>query len=237
MIINPYSFGVPAPTDPSFTNVSLLCHFDGTNGQTTTVDSSSFARTVTGVSGLSLSTAQTKFGASSSDHSGAGGTAAWSVADSADFDFGSGQFTIEGFIRFKTYSSANIHALYNQYPGSGTDNACFFGPVLGTLAFYYSTTGLPGSSVGAAWAPSTGVWYHIAVDRDASNVVRTYVDGVVKSTNTVAATIFNSSLPPSIGGASPASRLDGYLDEVRVTKGVARYAGAFTAPTAAFPNS
>jgi hypothetical protein len=54
----------------------------------------------------------------------------------------------------------------------------------------------------------------------------------------VAATFFDSTRTLSIGNDGNLTRgFIGQIDEVRITKGVARYAGAFTPPTAAFPNS
>jgi hypothetical protein len=91
--------------------------------------------------------------------------------------------------------------------------------------------------VGGASAPTAGAWYHIAADRDASNVLRLYVNGAVVASATVAATFFNSTRVLYIGNEGGTLSLwQGQIDEVRITKGVARYGGAFTPPIAAFPN-
>ena len=63
--IDSYRFGVSGPTDPYFSNVSLLLHGDGTNGSTTIIDSSSNNFSVTANNGAQISTAQAKFGPSS----------------------------------------------------------------------------------------------------------------------------------------------------------------------------
>jgi hypothetical protein len=226
-----------ASQDPYFSSVVLLCHFDGTNGQTSTVDSSSKNRVLSGTTGLVLSSAQAKFGATSSYHGASGGSTAWFIADSDDWDFGSGPFTIEGWMLFATAPGANAYTLAAQYNATGNQRAWQLSYSSSTVAFFYSLTGSAGVTVSGAWSPAINTWYHMAVDRDPSGVVRVYVDGVVKASATVTAALFNSTMNVYLGGNITSGRLPGYIDEVRITKGVARYAGAFTPPTAAFPNS
>lgn len=219
---------------PTWANVKLLCHFDGTNGQTTTVDSSPSAHTMGRNGSAALSTTQSKFGGASLS---AGGLNAFLETDagSADFNFGSGQFTVEGWVYFTTLPSTNVRGMVQRWHGGGSQSF-YFGMVSGSLAFYYSTNGSDNPNVGAAWTPTINTWYHLAADRDASNVLRVYVDGVVWASSTVTATIFNPTSGNDfiyIGGdALPA--IDGYIDEVRLVKGEAVYGGAFTAPTSPF---
>ena len=238
MLVNPYSVAPAGPSDPNFSSVVLLLHFDGANGATTTTDSSAAAHAMTGVTGLVLSSAQAKFGATSSDFSGAGGGNAWTTPDSADWDFGSGLFTVECFVRANSSISSGNFAFVSQYPGSGSTNAWSLCIVGGQLSFYYSTNGSQNNTrVNGTWSPSTNTWYHVAADRDAGGVLRVYVDGSVIASATVSSTFFNPSRILSIGSDTFSARLPGYMDEVRITKGVARYAGAFTPPSAAFPDS
>jgi concanavalin A-like lectin/glucanase superfamily protein len=87
---------------------------------------------------------------------------------------------------------------------------------------------------------NTGVWYHLAVDKDSTGKIRLYVNGAVVGSATPANSTINHNAgqPVSIGctgfGGNP---LSGWVDEVRVTKGVARYKtdAGFTPPTHAFP--
>ena len=219
--------------DPSFGDVVLLLHFDGTNGQSTTVDSSSYNHAVLN-SGLALTTAQAKFGATSSD-SYASGTSRWRVADHSSFGIGGAQFTVEAWVRYSSAPGGSVCSIISQWLGGS--HAFFFGNVAGSLAFYYSTTGSDTPNLGASWTPSLNTWYHVAVDRDASNVLRIYIDGVVLTSATVSASIFNGGSPDvTVGGDPTFVGIPGYIDELRWTIGVARYAGAFTPPTAAFPD-
>jgi hypothetical protein len=230
----PNAGGTGAATDPYFSSVKLLCHFDGTDGQTATVDSSASPHVLTNNSGVVLSSARSKFGATSAYFAGAGGGHSWITPDSADWTFGSGQFTIEGWIYVNSWGSYVLAGQWGWSSQLGWDLE-----VSGSaVTFRYSTDGMyNGISFNGAWSPSINTWYHIAVDRDASNVIRIYADGVVLATTTDAATFWDSTNALEIGCTIAGSTLNGYLDEVRITKGVARYAGAFTPPTAAFPNS
>jgi hypothetical protein len=105
-------------------------------------------------------------------------------------------------------------------------------------AFQYSTTGTDSPFVQGTLSPTVNGWTHLAVDRDASNVLRIYGDGVVIASGTVSATLFNSTRGLTIGNDESATRtFVGQIDEVRITKGVARYGGAFTPPSAPFLDS
>jgi len=237
MILSPYRFATGAGGDPYWSSTKLLCHFDGTNGQTTTTDSSSAAHTLTMANGASLATGNLKFGTASLDITGADAAKRVYAADHADWNLGSGQFTIEAFVRFTALpDGGGVHGIASQFGGS-SNMGWFFGMVFGNFAFYYSTSGSDTLNVGTVWTPTVDTWYHLAVDRDASNVVRTYIAGAVHSSGTVSATIYDSTRAMIIGNDENLDRsFAGYIDELRITKGVARYAGAFTVPSAAFPN-
>jgi hypothetical protein len=93
--INPYSF---AATDPNFADVSLLLHGDGTNGSTTITDNSPSPKTVTAFNSAAISTDQSRFGGSSLFFPGGsitGTSHRLESASNANFQFGSGDFTIE----------------------------------------------------------------------------------------------------------------------------------------------
>ena len=231
-IMNPFQFG--GVHDPNFSNVVLLCHFDGTDGQGSTVDSSSFAKAITQSGGITLQTDQAKFGTSSSE-SFASGSRIWTCADSADWDFGSGQFTVEAWVYF-TASPTTVHLVVSQR-GTSSNLAFEFGQINGQLGFGYSTNGTSFTFVQAAWTPALNTWHHIAADRDASNTLRVYLNGAVHASGSAAVTFFNSTAQLNVCGSSVWFGIAGYVDEVRITKGVARYGGAFTHPTTAFPDS
>jgi hypothetical protein len=89
----------------------------------------------------------------------------------------------------------------------------------------------------AIGAVSVNTWYHVAITRQ-GNTFRTYLNGVQGSTWTSSAALYTPTKPLGIGSNPDGSySLNGWLDELRITKGVARYTGAasFTPPTAPFP--
>lgn len=222
--------------DPFLGNVVLLCHFDGADGQTTTIDSSPTAKslTITG-SGNRLVTATAKFGPSS--YFNIANTNYINSPDSADWTFGSGQFTVEAFI-YPTSAISGVIGIITQW-ASSPNFGWFFGFNGNNLNFFYSTTGSDNPTVTGAYTPTLNQWVHVAADRDASNVLRVYANGVVIASATVASTLFNSAASLRIGNdVDFATRgFVGNIDEVRITKGVARYAGAFTPPTVAFSDA
>lgn len=224
--------------DPEFANVSLLCHFDGEDGSTSFVDNSPSPKTLAAFGNAQLDTAQSKFGGASGNFDGSGDYVG--LADSADFSFGSGDFTIEAWVRLNSAAGAEgayvigqINSIFTVASGS------FF------LALNDSSrpAGLmaAGSSLVVAVATtalSVGQWYHLAFTRS-ENTFRIFVDGVEEGTSSSAAAMNDSTEPISIGrpGAYNGAYLNGWIDDLRITKGFARYTEDFTPPAAAFPDS
>jgi len=234
-LLNPFWYPSGVVTDPFFANVVLLLHCDGANGATTLTDSSNAHHTVTSNGNHMLTTAQAKFGSASLDCQVTGGGRAAS-ADSSDWHFGAGPFTVECFVR-PTIALSGVRGLVAQFGGSSN---------LGWELYYngnnvvvaYSTTGTNNLGPTAAYTPTLNTWIHIAADRDSGNTLRIYADGVVLSSLAAAGTLFDSTRTLTIGNDENASRaFTGQIDEIRITKGVARYGGAFTPPTAPFPDS
>lgn len=227
--------------DPYFSNVVLLMGFNGSNGATSTSDESSSAKSVTFNGNAKLDTGQAKFGVSSLALDGVGDFL--SLADSADWDFGSGQFTVEAFIRLSAVD--NTYCIVSQWSATSSNTAwAFFGesgtPNLVMLRFV--DTGGTTRQASAAVTNVANQWFHFAADRDATGKVRVYIDGVMQgSTINLTQTIRNSPSGLRVGSIEGFSAYDtpGWLDELRITKGVARYASdsGFTVPTAAFPRS
>ena len=82
--------------------------------------------------------------------------------------------------------------------------------------------------------PSTSVWNHISVSRE-SGIVRLFVNGEVKGSWNSGGLNFDQTLT-SFGAGFGTNSLFGAIDELRITKGVARYIANFTPPTEPFPN-
>lgn len=236
-LINPFVFATAGGgTDPYFSSTVLLSGFEGADGATAPfADESSYARTITPFNGGQIDTDQFKFGSSSFLCAPSNPYA--SCADSDDFYFGSGDFTIEGWMRFNSFTTYN--PLCGQY-GSGSSISWWVQYVnTGTkhLEFGWSSDGTATSQVDGNCTLSTGTWYHVATDRSGTTQ-RVYLDGVMLGSGTNSSTLHNSTFGLTIGKVN-LSNLNGWIDELRITKGVARYAsdGGFTVPSAAFPRS
>lgn len=212
-------------TDPYFASVNLLLDMEGTSGTSTFIDRSSKNKTITVVSGATISNTQAKYG----------NTSFWAnsgpyleLAASSDFTF-PGDFTVEVWTWGQTSQSS-----YPTVFELGTyTNGILFRPYHSGGGFWingiqvgdFSTSDLPRLQ-----------WNHVAFVRSGTSVV-CYINGVSNKTVTVSGTVNSSPGAFRIASSTHTSgqHFNGYIDEFRVTKGVARYLGAFTPPGASFP--
>ena len=219
----PPTVELPDPSDPNFSSVSLLLHGNGANGSTAFTDSSSYIHTVTPTGDAEISTTQSKFGGASMYFDGSGD---YLTATDSSFAFGTGEFTVEFWMR--AVSTATFEGLLSTGNVNTTDSWQISG---GTNLAFGSQSG---PSVGDTF-PSLNTWHHVAVVRDASSVVTMYING----TNVDSATDTNdySANNLKIGTNRAVDNFyDGYIDDLRITKGVARYTSNFTPPTAPLPD-
>ena len=222
-----YTSAFTPPTAPptAISNTQLLCNF--TNAGITDATAKNDLQTA---GNAQISTAQSKFGGGSMYFDGTGDYLLTNAPTKDLFAFGTGDFTIEFWVRYA--NTTGIQVLYDGRP-SGTQGAY---PTIysdsGTI-YYYANTGnrITGSTL------SSGTWYHIAVSRSGT-ATKMFVDGTqVGSTYTDSTNYLGVDNRPSVGdgfsfGTYP---FNGYIDDLRVTKGIARYTANFTPPTKAFP--
>jgi hypothetical protein len=210
------------PPDPNFSSVSLLLHFSGTNGSTTFIDSSSNAITVTGYNGAQISTAQSKFGGSSAYFDGSNDYLL-TASSLVPLQMGTGDFTIEAFIR-PTVSVNNYRGLIGL--GSGDIDTLYI--LSGQLTWYNS-----GQTAGTI---AVDTWHHVAASRQGTSL-RVFIDGVLVNTVTNSNNISLGRAHIATRGSRDGEFFQGWMDELRITKGVARYTASFTPPIGAFPDS
>ena len=221
---------VPVLGDEHFGKVTLLLHCDGADGSTVFTDSSATTKAVTAYGSAKISTAQGKFGGASLLLNGVEGYL--TVPASADYVFGTGDFTVEGWIRTTTTSE---RALIDQYLTAAA--SWQLSVKNGVLTWYERDDALAGSYALTGTKPANdGQWHHVAATR-ASGVLRFFVDGVSDGSAAVV-TNYTSSMVLGIGAQvavrSAAYDFPGNIDEVRITKGVARYTANFMPPTETF---
>lgn len=236
------------PTDPYWGNVVLLMSFDGVDGSRLMVDDSSWHHEfINAVGNAAIDTAQSVFGGSSVVFDGFSDRVEVPHLAELPWQLGatnSDPWTVETRVRWNTLTSANRGIIGQDGGGSNRGWTLTGSTTIGELGLAISTGGssfdVTLNSVGAGM--TTGVWYHVAADKDATGKIRLYVDGVMVASDTpVNSGIFASTAKLSIGAQSEtgAVDMDGWLDELRITKGVARYASdaGFTVPDAPFARS
>lgn len=220
---------IPTAPQTNTTGTKLLLSF--TNGAI--FDNAAVADYET-VGNAQISTSVKKYGTGSMYFDGTGD---WLVAPaSTSWDFGSGDFTVELWVN--PSATTAVEALVSKGNASSTGNEVWTLQWYGTnqLAFFSGGgLGAPVVTTGSVFA--TGNWYHVAVCRTAG-VTKIFVNGTEQGTSTTSYTITaGGALYVGAGWYAPASRdISGYIDDLRITKGVARYPYSFTPPTAALPD-
>lgn len=223
---------IGAVADPYLTSVTALLHFDGTNGATTFTDlkGSTWTRTNGASGAATISTAQNKFGGSSLSV-GNNGSYDGIVTNNSDyFKFGSGDFTVEAWVYPTSFSQVGV--IFAASATTGDLGFIFEVDTSGHIIVTSSTTTHATSST----TLSLNTWSHVAASRTGTTLTL-WINGVQGASVTNSKN-FSEQGPVSIGviqsGSLGGSAFQGYIDELRVTKGVGRYTGAFSVPYAAF---
>ena len=227
--------------DQYYPSCSLLMHLNGTNGSTTFIDNSPVTKSFTVNGNSQISTAQSKFGGASAYFDGTGDYL--STNSSNDFAFGTGNFTVECWIYSSDVSNPAQRGFLQTSDTAGGLKTSYTSGILIVQGSTVSsgltgalTATVAGTSVGSSTAViTTNTWYHIALVRN-SGTSTLYVNGTSVGSGTTTGNCSGTYL--SIGGYYNTSYLyQGYIDELRITKGVARYTTNFTPQTSEFPNT
>lgn len=236
LLINPYRFN-----DPYWANVVFLSSFEGPDGATSTTEDTGLTLSFTG--GARIETDQFKFGAASLRLES--GTPFVSAPSSDRWDFGSGDFTIEAWawIGAAGVDGSGSRTVLSRWTAAGNQRAWDFDFGDNFLFFNIRPNGgtSPTPFAGDFVASSLNTWYHIAASR-VGNELRVFRNGVqIGATGDMTGVVFPTfSVPLRLGCVfntvnAVTNRFVGYIDEVRITKGVGRYTGNFDPPTAPFP--
>ena len=150
-------------------------------------------------------------------------------ADSADWDFGTGDFTIECFAYFNDTTSANS-TMINRWTDiwtfqivSSTQNLRFYAGASDNLATASNTIG-------------PNKWYHFAASRS-SGTLKLFIDGVESASSSFTKSL-SGSVPLNIGAENSTQSLPtkGHISNVRIVNGTALYTSNFTPPTRELTN-
>lgn len=214
--------------DVYYPQTSLLMHFNGTNGSTTMTDNSKNNTTVTSNNGTAITTAESKFGGTSVLFDGTNDYL--SIVNNSALNLSGGSYTIECWIR-PTGNYAGYNTIIAKRIGVSTSSAwqIYLRITTGVLSFYNGT--VCESSV----TPTANVWSHVAAVYNGSTI-NLYLNGV--SVGSTAAGNTDYDTPIYIGSIPVGNEyFNGYIDELRITKGIARYTGNFTPSTTQFLDS
>lgn len=205
-------------------STKLLLHCDGLDEATTFPDASASAHTVTASGAAQVDTAQSKFGGASANFGGGG---ALTVPTSADWAFGTADFTVDFWLRATSLN--NYQAIMGCWnTGANNGDWRFVGLSGGQINFEAG-----GIQVVATSVP-LNAWHHIAAVR-ASGTTKLYLNGAEADDDATVADVANTyALKMGSYYVTGANSYAGWLDEVRISKGVARWTAPFTPPDRAY---
>lgn len=225
------SHGAVPDIDPDFASVVLLLHCNGVQDGTSFPDNSGSAHTVTPIGPPVTDTSIKKYGTASAHIPDTNTYCLDLGVSDADFGFGTGDFTIEFQLYPTNTNPRNLVFMYD--PGGGTNQP---------LVWLYYNAGSIRAFINNADRVASGnvmtfnSWQHVALTRE-GDVFRIFVEGVKYDEQTYVVDLQSAGWC-RIGNRSDISTngLDGYMDEFRITKGVARYTADFSPPPRQFPN-
>jgi hypothetical protein len=178
------------------------------------------------------STVQTKYGTGSMRFDGTGDYLI--IKDTLPFNFRSTDFTVEFWMNATT--STNPGRIINYWSTSTATAASWQFLTGGTSLIFACGTAGTSSEVNISGTISLNTWAHVAGVRN-GNVFTLYINGTQAATTTQAITLQTANTV-TIGARNNAGTyaefFAGYLDDIRITPGVARYTSNFTPPATKF---
>ncbi len=214
---------------------------DGVGGEQVFIDSSANGFTITSGNNVYTDTTEKKFGSASARFDG-NGDYLWK-SDDADLDFGTGDFTIDFWVRLNSIQQSGTETIArntmvgkNGYTSAGgwvINYGGASGDATDKIRFYTETTKI---LISDASALTTNQWYHIAVSRSGTTAYL-FIDGVLVDTG-ACSTNFNNAGGIYVGEdanyVASDRDLDGRIDELRITKDYARWTDSFVVPSSAY---
>ena len=228
MVLDAFRFGA---SDPYFSSVVSLLHFDGADGSTTFTDEKGKVWTPAGNAQI-----DTSLGYNTGLFDGTGDYI--TSPAHADWNFGSGDWTVEAWLVQNATSGTD--AVFGQW---GVNDCCSLLSLGGSaVALDLTTSGsyqAGNALVSAAGVITVGTLHHVEWTRDGSTT-RIYVDGVQAASKAFTGTLWNSSRVVHVAGNSQGAYDSNiHVRQFRATKGICRHPGgtSFTPPPVPFPSS
>jgi len=208
--------------------VSLL-HMNGVDASVVFTDGAfGGTHTWTTYGNAQIDTAQSKFGGASGLFNGAGDYI--DTPDSTDWTMGNGDFTVDSWFRPASIVGSMVLIGQCDSAGSGTSTSFYIRQITNTITgrVYYGNTGIVASS---ATVLEINTWNHVALVRNGANLT-IYLNGVAGGTigNIGTETINDSANKLAVGriGEVDVYYFNGWIDELRISKGIARWTADFS---------
>ena len=183
--------------------------------------------------GAIVSTASPKFGTGAALFDGAGD---WiDTPDHADFNFGSGDFTIDFWLKRNSVDAGNLYIGFIAN-SAGTEILSMKLGADKIQATWFSSEPVSYTITSTSTITDTTTWHHIAWLRD-GNTIRLFIDGIAEGTVDVTGKTMgtpNSKFTFGRLGEYTLTPFNGRIDEFRVSKGIARWTANFTPPSSAY---
>ena len=222
-----YTTAFTPPTEPltAISGTELLLNFE----DAAIFDYAALSNLGT-IGNADISTAVVKYGTGSLAFDGTGDYLTVYPEGDTNLDFGSGDFTVECWFYANSLSASSYAALMGFHDGPNTSSWAAY--VRSNGVFFYGSA----ATLTGAGTVNTSTWHHFAASRSGSTI-RVFLDGTQVDSDTVSGTYTTGGLLFKVGednaGSNPA--FNGYIDDLRITKGLARYTANFTPPTSALP--
>ena len=216
--------------------VKFLSHFNGATGDKPTPATTGQVITYVGTAQVSTATTEPLTNPPDTAVLLLDGDSDWlTIPDSPDW-YWDGDFTIDGWFYWNSVAASTT--LLSQFETEDDIKGWRLEWQLGatTLNFGMTTAatygGPSGFNVSVVWTPTINTWYHIAVTKSGTTY-RIYVDGIEETSSVVAVALVNMANDLYIGArrgyaAQNHFAFNGYIDELRISKGIARWTADFS---------
>ena len=219
------SFTPPTAPPTAVTNTKLLLNF-----QDAGIYDLSGINNLDTVGNAQIDTSVKKYGTGSIEFDGSGDYLKTSGNEA--LKLGSGDWTLEFWVYFNAVNDGQVRFLFDWRTSTDTSNS-FLAQESSNAWTYWNGAGSGITSGLTSSTFNTSTWHHVAISRDGSTT-RFFVDGTNVGSPSDSSN-YNSGTLVIGSRYNGQAYLDGYIDDLRITKGVARYTSNFTAPAAALP--
>jgi hypothetical protein len=216
------NFAPPVAPVTAVANTQLLCNFTNAG-----IIDNAMMNNLETAGDVKISTTQSKFGGTSMSFDGTGDYLTFINRTNRSLYFSSGNWTVEMWTYYNTTGN------YDHTLVGGGPNISFYDLIFGVFNYgaqigFWNQNGFYGMY--ASSNLTSGVWRHIAFVRN-SDIITLYINGISVATQAFSGSTKDDAANDFLTGVVGQS-FNGYIDDLRITKGYARYTSNFTPPTA-----